>query len=94
MIVGVILMVLGVLAIISGASCACSKALPAYKAQLGSTNSTEALTCSECRWLWLDCKVDGVKHECSRGCVIRDPESTESAYIQNDIARNDHSLSL
>lgn len=78
MVVGVILLVLGVLAIISGASCSCHKAVPAFKK---AANSTQEFRCTQCAWLWLDCKIDGRLQSCSRGCVLNPLDSNHGTLV-------------
>jgi hypothetical protein len=67
MIVGILLAILGLLAIITGPACTCSKAVDNFKRV---ENTNQEYKCSQCSWLWLKCSAFGQDIQCSRGCVI------------------------
>lgn len=79
MTVGIILAILGVLAIISGPSCSCSKAVTNFKKI---ENVTMDYKCKECSWIWLKCKPFSGEgsFKCDRGCIIWPANEEPSTY--------------
>jgi len=82
---GFVFIILGILAILSGPSCACDLALQWWADQTnGTTPSSTAYspgnrTCTECAWVFASCSSQGTPVECQRGCVLivgSDPRET------------------
>lgn len=76
MVVGIILLIFGVLAAITGPSCSCKRAIPKFQEV---QNTTQEFKCAQCSWLWLECKVNGRVQSCSRGCVLNAIENNNRA---------------